>query len=85
MLDQAVALRRRLDVQVASLGADAAKMLLVIGHAPFTPGGFAFGDNGLEYTDAVGGGDGRVPLTKRDAARRSHLEARRDRTATCRP
>ena len=44
-------------------GADAAKMLLVIGHAPFTPGGIVFGDSGLEYTDAVGGGDGRVPLT----------------------
>ena len=62
VLDRAVALRR-LDAQAAELGAAAAKTLLVIGHAPFTPGGIVFGDDGLEYTDAVGGGDGRVPLT----------------------
>ena len=62
VLDQAVALRRRLDAQAAKFP-QAAKTLLVIGHAPFTPGGIVFGDNGLEYTDAVGGGDGRVPLT----------------------
>ncbi len=62
VLDQATALWRRLDAQAAALGADAQKMLLVIGHAPFTPGGIVFDDNGLEYTDAVGGGDGRVPL-----------------------
>src|SRR5204862_1387950 len=62
VLDQSVALRRKLDAQAAALP-DAAKTLLVIGHAPFTPGGIAFGDSGLEYTDAVGGGDGRVPLT----------------------
>jgi CHAT domain-containing protein len=61
VLDQAVALRRSLDAQAAALP-DVAKTLLVIGHAPFTPGGIVFGDNGLEYTDAVGGGDGRVPL-----------------------
>jgi CHAT domain-containing protein len=63
VLDQSVALRRRLDGQAAAFAADAAKTLLVVGKAPFTPGGFVFGDNGLEYTDAVGGGDGRVPLT----------------------
>jgi len=62
VLDQSVALRRKLDAQAAALP-DAAKTLLVIGHAPFTPGGIVFGDSGLEYTDAVGGGDGRVPLT----------------------
>ena len=62
VLDQATALWRRLDAQAAALSADAQKMLLVIGHAPFTPGGIVFDDNGLEYTDAVGGGDGRVPL-----------------------
>ncbi len=62
VLDQATALWRRLDAQAAALGPDAQKMLLVIGHAPFTPGGIVFDDNGLEYTDAVGGGDGRVPL-----------------------
>jgi len=62
VLDQSVALRRRLDAQATALP-DAAKTLLVIGHAPFTPGGIVLGDAGLEYTDAVGGGDGRVPLT----------------------
>jgi len=62
VLDQAVALRRRLDAQAAALP-DATKTLLVVGHAPFTPGGIVFGDAGLEYTDAVGGGDGRVPLS----------------------
>jgi len=59
VLDRSVALRRRLDAQAAALGADAAKMLLVIGHAPFTPGGFVFGDAGLEYLGTAG--DGRVP------------------------
>ncbi|HSC64497.1 MAG TPA: CHAT domain-containing protein [Caldimonas sp.] len=62
VLDQSVALRRKLDAQAAALP-DPGKTLLVIGHAPFTPGGIVFGDAGLEYTDAVGGGDGRVPLT----------------------
>ncbi|MGZ5713036.1 MAG: DUF7379 domain-containing protein [Caldimonas sp.] len=62
VLDQAVALRKRLDAQAAALGADARKMLLVVGHAPFTPAGYIFGDSGLEYLDAQGGGDGRVPL-----------------------
>ncbi len=69
VLDRAVALRRRLDRQAAELGAagelgsDAGKMLLVVGAAPFTPGGFTFTDTGLEYVDAVGGGDGRVALS----------------------
>jgi CHAT domain-containing protein len=62
VLDQSVALRRRLDQQAADFSAIAAKTLLVVGRAPFTPGGFVFAENGLEYTDAVGGGDGRVPL-----------------------
>ena len=68
------------------LGADAAKMLLVVGHAPFTPAGIVLGDNGLEYIDAVDGGDGRVPLVERAAARRAHLEARcrARRAAGCR-
>jgi CHAT domain-containing protein/pimeloyl-ACP methyl ester carboxylesterase len=61
VLEQAVALRRRLDKQVAELGGDVQKMLLVVGHAPFTPGGFVMGASGLEYTDTVG--DGRVPLS----------------------
>jgi CHAT domain-containing protein len=62
VLDQAVALRKRLDAQAAALGADAARMLMVVGHAAFTPAGFTFGAAGLEYLDAPGGGDGRVPL-----------------------
>ncbi|MGZ8261295.1 MAG: esterase/lipase family protein, partial [Caldimonas sp.] len=63
VLDRSVALRRRLDAQAATLADDAPKMLLVVGRAPFTPGGIVCGDAGLEYTDAAGGGDGRVPLT----------------------
>ncbi|APW38026.1 hypothetical protein RD110_13165 [Rhodoferax koreense] len=62
VLDQAVALRRRLDAQALTLGADAAKMLLVAGHAPFTPDGITMGADGLSYLDAPGGGDGRVTL-----------------------
>ena len=63
VLDQAVKLRRRLDTQAAALGSDAARMLLVVGHASFTPAGYTMGDAGLEYLDAPGGGDGRVPLS----------------------
>ncbi|MBS0449023.1 MAG: CHAT domain-containing protein [Proteobacteria bacterium] len=62
VLDQAVALRGRLDAQVPTLGADAAKMLLVVGHAPFTPNGYVMGNDGLEYTNVPDDGDGRVPL-----------------------
>jgi len=62
VLDQAVALRRRLDAQASNLGADAQKMLLVVGHAKFTPAGYTFGSDGLEYLDATDGGDGRVTL-----------------------
>ena len=62
VLDQAVALRRRLDAQVAALGADTQKMLLVVGHAAFTPAGFVMGADGLEYENTPDGGDGRVTL-----------------------
>ncbi len=62
VLDQAVALRKRLDAQAADLGTDAQKMLLVVGHADFTPAGIVFGNEGLEYLDAPDDGDGRVPL-----------------------
>ena len=62
VLDQAVALRRRLDAQAASLGTDAQKMLLVIGHADFTPAGIEIGADGLEYLNVPDDGDGRVPL-----------------------
>jgi len=61
VLDQAVALRRRLDRQAENLGADAQKMLLVVGHDKFTPAGWRMTNEGLEYLDAPDG-DGRVPL-----------------------
>ena len=62
VLDQAVALRRRLDAQLATLGPDAQKMLLVVGHAAFTPAGITSGSDGLEYLNAPDAGDGRVTL-----------------------
>ena len=62
VLDQAVALRRRLDAQVATLGADAQKMLMVVGQAPSTPSGIFMSADGLEYENATDGGDGRVTL-----------------------
>ena len=55
VLDQAVALRRRLDTQVASLGADAQKMLLVIGNAPFTPAGYVLDADGLSRREHLEG------------------------------
>ncbi len=64
VLDQSVALRRRLDAQAAGFGPGLDKTLLVVGHADFTPAGIVFGEAGLEYLDAPGGGDGRVPLAK---------------------
>ena len=60
VLDQAVALRRRLDAQVATFGTDTAKMLLVIGHASFTPAGIVVDNDGLSYLDTPDDGDGRV-------------------------
>lgn len=63
VLDQAVNLRKRLDAQAAALGADAQKMLLVVGHADFTPAGISFGPEGLTYVDSIDGGDGRVVLS----------------------
>jgi hypothetical protein len=60
VLDQAVALRRRLDAQWPALAADAAKMALVLGHSAFTPAGALMGGDGLEYLNAPDGGDGRV-------------------------
>ena len=62
VLDQAVALRRRLDAQLTTLGADAPRMLLVIGHAAFTPAGIVTGPDGLEYLNTPDDGDGRVTL-----------------------
>ena len=62
VLDQAVALRRRLDAQVADLGVDTQKMLLVVGHAAFTPAGIVVDGDGLGYLDSPDDGDGRVTL-----------------------
>ncbi|MFM9915121.1 MAG: CHAT domain-containing protein, partial [Rhizobacter sp.] len=63
VLDQAVALRRRLDDQrdrVLSQFRD--QLVLVVGRAPFTPDGFEIGEEGLVYLNAPDAGDGRVPL-----------------------
>lgn len=63
VLDQAVALRRRLDAQLNALSVDTDKMLLVIGHASFTPDGITTGSDGLEYLNTPDDGDGRVTLS----------------------
>lgn len=63
VLDQAVALRRRLDAQLGTLSVDAEKILLVVGHASFTPDGFVSGPDGLEYLNTPDAGDGRVTLS----------------------
>lgn len=61
VLDQAVSLRRRLDAQLTQLGTDKQKMLLVVGHADFTPAGIQMDPlSGLEYLNTPDDGDGRV-------------------------
>ncbi len=60
VLDQAVKLRKRLDKQRDELGTDAAKMLLVVGNARFTPADVKITDSGVAYLDAPEAGDGRV-------------------------
>lgn len=62
VLDRAVALRRRLDAQRdEALPQFADRLLLVIGHARFTPAAFGFDDReGLYYLNTPDGGDGRV-------------------------
>jgi len=63
VLDQARALRQRLDLQrERDLPGFADKLLLVVGRAQFTPDGYEVGDNGFVYLNATDGGDGRVPL-----------------------
>ncbi len=63
VLDQARALRTKLDAQLAgALRTSADKMRLVVGHAKSTPDGFEMGSEGLMYLDLQDGGDGRVPL-----------------------
>lgn len=62
VLDQAVALRRRLDAQREdTLKTFADRLLLVVGKARFTPAGFELNAReGLFYLDAPDDGDGRV-------------------------
>ena len=63
VLDQARALRLRLDAQLpGALTADLARMRLVVGQAASTPDGFEVGTEGLVYLDAQSSGDGRVAL-----------------------
>jgi len=63
VLDAAKALRERLDHQADNdLPAFADKLLLVVGHADFTPDGYEMGDEGLTYRNAMDAGDGRVTL-----------------------
>lgn len=63
VLAQARALRERLDRQRDTVLKDYAnRMLLVVGHAKFTPDGFEWGSDGFSYLNATDGGDGRVPL-----------------------
>jgi hypothetical protein len=63
VLDQAVALRGRLDKQAQrGFGEFTGKMLLVVGNAAKTPDGYEMGPDGLAYLDARDHGDGRVTL-----------------------
>jgi tetratricopeptide (TPR) repeat protein len=67
VLQKAVALRQALDAQRdgGALARFAAKTLLVVGEAEFTPDGYEWGNDGFAYLNAGGGlvgGDGRVPL-----------------------
>ena len=67
VLDQAVALRRKLDAQLQT-GSDGAfgrfvdHTLLVVGDAELTPDGYEWGPEGFVYLNSRHGGDGRVPL-----------------------
>ncbi len=63
VLDQSVALRKRLDEQLKKdFAKSSEKILLVVGKAKFTPVGYEFGDEGLVYLNAPENGDGRVAL-----------------------
>jgi CHAT domain-containing protein len=64
VLDQAISLRRRLDRQRHdSLAGFSDRLVMVVGHARFTPTSFELNANeGLFYLDAQDGGDGRVTL-----------------------
>ena len=64
VLDRALALRQRLDAQIAAdLASFSDKVKLVVGQARFTPDGYEIGDEGLVYLDAPNHGDGRVTIT----------------------
>jgi hypothetical protein len=86
VLDAGIALRRRLDAQLAGLDAFAEHLALVVGTAPFTPSGYVMSDTGLIYSGNATG-DGRVTLdqallpgvrTWRVAADHGSLPDRRD-------
>lgn len=63
VLNEAVALRRALDAQAAAgFGVPSGALVMVVGHAEFTPDGFESGKDGIVYREAVKGGDGRVTL-----------------------
>ncbi len=63
VLDRAVDLRKRLDLQrEKALPSFSEKLVLVVGRARFTPDGFEVSDEGLVYLDTPEEGDGRVPL-----------------------
>lgn len=64
VLDRAAALRERLDRQRnEALAAFKDRVVMVVGHARFTPAGFELSEReGLVYLDRPEGGDGRVTL-----------------------
>ena len=63
VLDRAVALRKRLDAQVATPPTGFLdKLVMVIGRAEFTPDGYEIREDGLVYRNALDHGDGRVTL-----------------------
>ena len=63
VLDQAVALRQRLDRQRDQFVPQLQnQVVLVVGRAAFTPDGYEIGNEGLVYLNAPEAGDGRVTL-----------------------
>lgn len=66
VLDQAVELRKRLDIQRTEgrIASSENAVVMVLGHARFTPDGYYYaGENGLMYLDAPDQGDGRVTMS----------------------
>lgn len=63
VLDQARGFRQRLNQQRDNdLASFADRTLLVVGHSPFTPRGYALEDEGVVYRDVAEEGDGTVTL-----------------------